>query len=257
MNAINSTPLELAVFEKGFNFSQDGPGNRLVLHLQGCNLHCPWCSNPEGISWRPKPDHHVEVRSVDDWFAFVASSSPMYFSGGGLTLTGGEVGMQIEGAAALLKRCTEAGIHTAVETNLSLSRAPELFPYLSLLIADYKHYDAAMIHTVCGADVEVIERNLCTALDAGLPVIIRILLIHEFNAQARHITGFIDALKRIRAHDRGEQLSVELLTYHEFGKDKWAKCGMIYEVEDGFVEPEMLLAFRSALVSAGFQVIST
>ncbi|HOV69784.1 MAG TPA: glycyl-radical enzyme activating protein [Clostridia bacterium] len=42
--------MKLKIFKKGFNYSQDGTGNRLVYHLQGCNMNCPWCSNPEGIS---------------------------------------------------------------------------------------------------------------------------------------------------------------------------------------------------------------
>ena len=40
----------MKVSNKGFNYSQDGPGNRLVYHLQGCNMCCPWCANPESIS---------------------------------------------------------------------------------------------------------------------------------------------------------------------------------------------------------------
>lgn len=41
----------LKLIQKGFNYSQDGSGNRLVYHLQGCNMHCPWCSNSEGLSF--------------------------------------------------------------------------------------------------------------------------------------------------------------------------------------------------------------
>ena len=46
--------MKMVIFEKGFNYSQDGPGNRLVYHLSGCNMYCPWCSNPEGMSTKGK-----------------------------------------------------------------------------------------------------------------------------------------------------------------------------------------------------------
>ena len=51
----------MKIFAKGFNFGQDGPGNRLVYHLSGCNMRCIWCSNPEGISEKKGFDLTVEV----------------------------------------------------------------------------------------------------------------------------------------------------------------------------------------------------
>ena len=41
--------MNLKIFQKGFHYAQDGQGNRLVYHLQGCNMNCKWCANPEGM----------------------------------------------------------------------------------------------------------------------------------------------------------------------------------------------------------------
>lgn len=30
----------------------DGPGVRTTVFLKGCNLHCPWCCNPESINYK-------------------------------------------------------------------------------------------------------------------------------------------------------------------------------------------------------------
>jgi len=55
----------------------DGEGVRTVVYLKGCNMHCQWCHNPEGIPFKPQllfaeskcihcglciqtcPEHHV------------------------------------------------------------------------------------------------------------------------------------------------------------------------------------------------------
>ena len=63
--------MTLKIFQRGFNYSQDGQGNRLVYHLQGCNLLCPWCANPEGMDGNG-PD--TFVMSAEDLYAEVFRS---------------------------------------------------------------------------------------------------------------------------------------------------------------------------------------
>ena len=37
----------------------DGPGIRTTVFFKGCNLHCPWCHNPETIRPEPQVLHYA------------------------------------------------------------------------------------------------------------------------------------------------------------------------------------------------------
>jgi pyruvate formate lyase activating enzyme len=42
--------MQINIMRKGLTYSQNGTGNRMVFYLQGCDMLCPWCSNPEGLA---------------------------------------------------------------------------------------------------------------------------------------------------------------------------------------------------------------
>ena len=101
----------LKIFQKGFNYSQDGQGNRLVYHLQGCNMKCRWCANPEGmpaggamIREKDKsPRLSYEEHPVDEVYEEILSCKPMIFDGGGVTFSGGEAIHAVRGAKGAFK----------------------------------------------------------------------------------------------------------------------------------------------------------
>ena len=145
----------MRIFQKGFNFNQDGPGNRLVYHLQGCNMRCKWCSNPEGM----KMDGGKEY-SVEEIFDEIVRSKLMFFSSGGVTFTGGEATLYADELIKLLKLLKAEGIHTAIETNATSVRLPEISEYIDYLIMDFKHYDSDILKEYTGVGNEQIKKNL-------------------------------------------------------------------------------------------------
>ncbi|MBR2720869.1 MAG: glycyl-radical enzyme activating protein [Lentisphaeria bacterium] len=41
----------MKIFAKGWSMGKDGPGNRRIYYLKGCNLRCKWCASPESINF--------------------------------------------------------------------------------------------------------------------------------------------------------------------------------------------------------------
>ncbi len=238
----------MRIFQKGFNFSQDGPGNRLVYHLQGCNLHCPWCSNPEGLAFQGG-----KAYTIDEIVDEVLRSSLMFFDGGGVTLTGGEVTMQFDEVKELLTRLHEMGIHTCIETNGLHPRLPELFPVLDLLIMDIKHWDPQKHKAVTGASNTLTLQNIQKALDAGQPLALRIPLIGGFNADLEDAKAFAALLGALAG-----DLTLELLAYHEYGKDKYKSLGLAYTMgPEANISRELLQSYTDILKASGLSLIKT
>ena len=287
----------LKIFAKGWNFSQDGQGNRLLYHLQGCNLICPWCSNPEGIALQgtmlvypnkiiddvcPKGairnkqlDRNVCLTctgrecigknrnegikssmtsySIEELLQEIENAKGLFHSGGGLTITGGEPTLQFLPVKKLLQELKKRNIHTAIETNGTSARLPELFDFIDLLIIDLKHLDNAIHKKVLGIGNEQTITNIRLSVEAGIPVWLRIPLIPGFNNSQKDMAAFLQFCKEINR----DNLAVELLPYHEYGKVKWEQIGKPYKMSGEKITPEQMKEYKQLFTNNKIKYIHT
>ena len=233
----------MRIFFKGFNFSQDGPGNRLVFHLQGCNMRCPWCSNPEGMSREGGTEY-----SVEDVVRESARSRLLFFSGGGVTFTGGEATMQKKELVEVLKELQKLGIHTAIETNGSSPHLPEIQGFVDYLIMDFKHYDEELFLKHTGVRIDNLRANFEYLSEIGRQLHIRIPLINHFNADLAE--GFAEYFSKFDT----KNTVFEFLPYHEYGRDKWKSE---YKITDGFVSEDQIDKFKKVFADYSLRVVET
>lgn len=101
----------------------DGDGLRTVVFLKGCPLRCRWCSTPESFQKQIQTTldgsiTYGQVMTVEEVMVEVRKDIPFYFhSGGGVTLSGGEILAQPDFAYNIIRRSCWEGINTAIETS--------------------------------------------------------------------------------------------------------------------------------------------
>lgn len=148
-------------------------------------------------------------------------------SGGGVTISGGEVLMQADFAAELLKKCKETGISCAIESNLNFPEGTleKLLPYLDLVMADVKHWDGQVHKQETGKDMEQVWNNIRAIEQAGIPLILRTPVIPGVNNSAEaidHISEQIRGISVLKYY--------ELLSYNALGQDKARRLGKVQRV---------------------------
>lgn len=217
----------------------DGAGIRTIIFLKGCPLACPWCSNPESrkgvapMTWTKNDRQETigEWKTVDEIVKEVMRDEIFYrTSGGGVTLSGGEVLLQHEFAKEILKELFEMGIHTAIETTgcFNKERLEVLLPYVNQVLFDLKIMDGIRAKQVIGYDVETVKENFESALTfrEWLEVIPRIPLIPEYTTNKSNLQAIVNYLLALNINE------VHLLPFHQYGSSKYEYLGWNYKMKD-------------------------
>ncbi len=208
----------------------DGSGLRSVVFLEGCPLSCKWCSTPES-QIRCKSADYGKKMSVAQVVKEIRKDSIFFFhSGGGVTISGGEVLMQPEFASEILKECRYDGMETAIETSLfaNYDNIKLLIPHLTSMFIDFKIFDREMHKRYTGVSNDIIKSNLeALQEDFGGDIHIRIPTIPGVNMNEENMKNtadFLKGLKRVK--------DIELLPYHRLGIESYRKLGIEYELPE-------------------------
>lgn len=209
-----------------------------------CTHECPAGS----LSYEGK------FKEVDEIIKEVMKDKVFYEeSGGGMTLSGGEVLAQADFAIKLLEKAHENGINTACETTCysDFDTFTRFIKNVDLLLCDIKHYDSKKHKEVVGVPLEKIQKNIKYAVDSGIEVIGRIPVIPGFNFSLEDAKELSDTLIRLGI------IKVNLLPYHNFGENKYKLLNKTYLMKEVNAlqkdDPE-LLEFASIFKAKGVDV---
>ncbi|MDR1512389.1 MAG: radical SAM protein, partial [Propionibacteriaceae bacterium] len=173
--------------------THDGPGLRTTVFFKGCPLRCPWCHNPEGISFAEETMTGLDGRAetvgrrwdVAELVAELARDEVFFDqSGGGVTLSGGEAMAQDPAyVGELVGRLKARGISVGVDTSgvaaterfRALAQGVDFFLYDLKFIRDGDH------RRWTGAGNRLVLANLEALRDLGAVVDLRLILLDGLN----------------------------------------------------------------------------
>lgn len=222
---------------------------RPVLDKEACTL-CGRCENycPAGIREIVGREYTVKelVKELMKDQIFYEDS------GGGVTLSGGEVmTMDMDYILAVARELKRQDITLTIDTcgYVQYERLQALLPYVNTFLYDVKVMDPELHKKYIGADNKLILENLVRLARDGARIYIRIPTIKEVNGNEKNMRETIAFLKEHDIHPA----QVNLLPYHDTGSGKYPKLDMEYKGTDLHApDREEMEAFVRLFVEAGF-----
>ena len=162
--------------------------------------------------------------SVDSVLKKVLEDKSFYkYSGGGITLSGGEPMAQFDFSLELLQRAHAAQLHTAMETCgfAEPEKYAEIAPYVNLFLFDIKSVDPQNHLRITGQPLMLIHENLQLLVRHSAEIILRCPLVLDWNDSPEELAGIGKLANSI------PQISeIQLEPYHTLGAAKSARLGI-------------------------------
>lgn len=246
----------------------DGPGIRTTVFLQGCNMRCPWCHNPETIPLQPVELFYREKclgcghcaegctsgarvlssreMGVADVMGEILQDRLYYAeSGGGVTISGGEPSLHPEFVMALADACRAEGIPVAIETNMTRpwQVIEPMLRKMDLIMCDLKLNLTIPHKEQTGLDNPTVFNSIGRASRLGIPMIVRTPLVPG-------VTDTVENLHAIAAYiaKMDNIVRYEVLNFNPLGGAKREALGQPNAFADAKPLPEArLVEIRAAL----------
>lgn len=202
----------------------DGPGIRYIVFMQGCPLKCKYCHNRD--TWNIKLGKECTIEElINDMKRY---QNYYKFSGGGLTISGGEPTLQAEFVTELLKTAKSEGFHTCLDTSgfVDIEKIIPMLEYTDLVLLDIKHIDEKKCIELTGQSNKKALLLAQYLADKNIPTWIRQVLvpgITDDEDDLNKLGMFLSQLKNVEL--------VEVLPYHTMGIHKWENMGVEYELK--------------------------
>ena len=210
--------------------SVDGPGIRFLIFLQGCPMRCQFCHNPD--SWKTGIG---EERTADELLDQAERFRAYWGDNGGITVSGGEVLLQIDFLLELFEKAKQRGIGTCLDTSAQLftrkspffEKFERLMELTDTVLLDIKHIDDEEHRKLTrhsNANILDCARYLS---EIDKPVWIRHVLIPGITDKDEYLVRLRDFLSTLHNIER-----IEVLPYHTLGVYKYEKLGIDYPLKD-------------------------
>ena len=128
----------------------DGPGVRFIVFMQGCNLRCGCCHNPE--TWTLNASEQYTPQEI----VSKAERYREYFvEKGGITVSGGEPLLQAKFVKEIFKLCKQKGINTCLDTSGSIINEDviSLLDYTDYVLLDIKYTTDELYEKYVGCSI--------------------------------------------------------------------------------------------------------